>query len=299
MDIQKLKKSRVTDFSKITEGFENATNPTKVEYKKEVDSRFWKLQGDKMGNGMAIIRFLPRVDRSDKDEMPWVKVLSYWFKGPTGKVYAEKSLSTFNETDPVGEYVFPLLATKNPADKELAKKCPRKERYTSNILIVSDPANPQNNGKVFLFEYGKEIFKKIGEQLKPTLPGEEPVIVYDLWEGANLKLIQKSKEFNELLVPSFNESYFLEKSEIGKTDEDKQSIVDNIHPLAEFIDRKNFKSYVELKSKFDDVMGFGFESSHHSESRSSLPTQSAPKFEKPSYDDSVDDTAFFNGLIED
>ena len=155
------------------------------EKKSYVDERLWKPELDKSGTGSAVIRFLPAVDG---EELPWVKVWKHAFQGPTGKWFIENSLTTLNQKDPVSEHNSELWNTGLESDKETARKQKRKLEYYSNIYVVSDPKHPENNGKVFLFRYGKKIFDKIMAAMQPEFEDETPINPFDFWEGANFKL---------------------------------------------------------------------------------------------------------------
>jgi hypothetical protein len=245
MDIQALRKMRNSDFSKIAGEFEKISNP-ETQTKSYVDDRFWKLEGDKAGNGTATIRFLPR---TEGDELPWVRIFSHGFQGPTGKWYIENSLTTLGENDPVGEINSRLWNSGSEANKEIARKQKRKLSFIANIMVVSDPKHPENEGKVFLFKFGKKIFDKIMDKAQPTFQDETPINVFDYWEGANFKLRMRKKDG----YANYDESMFMEPAAIG-SDEEIVEIAKQQHKLAEFLDRKNFKSYEELKRKLDEVL---------------------------------------------
>lgn len=244
MDIQALRKMRNSDFSKITSEFQKIANP---EYGDRNDDRYWKLEGDKLGNGTATIRFLPRVEG---DELPWVRIFSHGFKGPTGKWYIENSLSTFNEADPVGELNSQLWNSGSEANKKIAQAQKRRLSYIANILVVSDPKHPENEGKVFLYKFGKKIFDKLMDKAQPTYEDEKPVNVFDLWEGANFKLRMRKKDG----YVNYDESSFLNPTAISEDDEVLLSVVNSRHKLSELLDRKNFKTYEQLKTKLEDVL---------------------------------------------
>ena len=246
MDINTLRKMRNSDFGKISSEFEKIANP-QSETKSYQDDRFWKLEADKAGNGTATIRFLPR---AEGDELPWVKIFSHGFQGPTGKWYIENSLTTIGENDPVGELNSRLWNTGNEADKETARKQKRKLSYIANVLIVSDPKHPENEGKVKLFKFGKKIFDKIMDKARPTFEDETPVNVFDLWEGADFKLRMRKVDG----YPNYDQSAFQEPSAITEDEDKLLAIVNGQHKLAEFLDRKNFKTYEELSRKLASVL---------------------------------------------
>ena len=257
MDINTLRKSRNQDFSKILGEFDKIAKPNEGGGKSYEDDRFWKLTADKAGNATATIRFLPRVEG---DEFPWARVFNHSFQGPTGKWYIENSLTTLGENDPVGELNSRLWNSGSEANKEIARKQKRKLTYIANIYIINDPAKPENNGTVKLFKFGKKIFDKIMDKANPTFEDEKPVLVFDLWEGADFKLRMRKVDG----YSNYDQSQFMEQSEIAPTDEEKLEIVSKQYKLSEFLDKKNFKSYDELKKKLEMVL-----------SGESAPTKSA------------------------
>jgi len=246
MDISTLRKMRTSDFGKISGEFDKIANP-QSESKSFTDDRMWRLEADKAGNGTATIRFLPRVEG---DELPWVRIFSHGFQGPTGKWYIENSLTTLGENDPVGELNTQLWNSGSEANKEIARKQKRKLSFTANVLVVSDPKHPENEGKVFLFKFGKKIFDKIMDKARPTFEDEKPVNVFDFWEGANFKLRMRKKDG----YANYDESAFMEPAAITEDDERLLAIANSQHKLSEFLDRKNFKTYEELARKMASVL---------------------------------------------
>lgn len=245
MDINTLRKNAKMDFGKISSEFDKIANP-QSDSKSYQDDRFWKLEADKAGNGTATIRFLPR---ADGDELPWVKIFSHGFQGPTGKWYIENSLTTIGESDPVGELNSRLWNTGSDADKETARKQKRKLSYIANVLIISDPKHPENEGQVKLFKFGKKIFDKIMDKARPTFEDETPVNVFDFWEGADFKLRMRKVDG----YPNYDQSTFMEPSAVGD-DNAIIGISKKQFLLNEFLDRKNFKTYEELSRKLASVL---------------------------------------------
>ena len=249
MDLKTLRASRKSDFSKITAEFDKA-DTGEGQKKSYEDTRFWKPERDKAGNATATIRFL---NRTEGDELPWVKIWTHGFKGPTGRWYIENSLTTIGQPDPVGELNMRLWNStgddNSPARKQ-ARDQKRKLSYITNILVVNDPKHPENNGKVFLFKFGKKIFDKIMDKARPTFEDEEPINVFDYWEGANFKLRMRQVEG----YPNYDSSEFESPRPIADDDEDILEVVKQQYALAEFNDPKNFKSYEELKRKLDSVL---------------------------------------------
>lgn len=262
MDIQALRKMRNTDFGKITSEFEKIANPESAGggQKSYQDNRIWKLEADKAGNGTATLRFLPRVEG---DELPWVRIFNHSFQGPTGKWYIENSLTTLNEKDPVGELNSKLWNSGSEANKEIARKQKRRLSYIANVLVVSDPKHPENEGKVMLFKFGKKIFDKIMDKARPTFEDEKPVNVFDFWEGADFKLRMRKVDG----YANYDQSTFMEPSAIAGGDEEAiLEVANKQHKLSEFLDPKNFKSFDELSRKLADVLD-----------DASAPTKSAAK----------------------
>ena len=217
------------------------------EKKSYVDERLWKPELDKSGTGQAVIRFLPA---KDGEELPWVKVWKHAFQGPTGKWFIENSLTTLNQKDPVSEHNSELWNTGLESDKETARKQKRKLEYYSNIYVVSDPKHPENNGKVFLFRYGKKIFDKIMAAMQPEFEDETPINPFDFWEGANFKLkIRKVDGFW-----NYDKSEFDSVKSLSDDDGELDKIWNKQYPLADFHAPSNFKSYDELKKRLDDVL---------------------------------------------
>lgn len=257
MDINTLRKMRNSDFGKIAGEFEKIANP-QSESKSYQDDRFWKLEGDKAGNGTAVIRFLPRTIKvvngnEVMDELPWVRIFNHGFQGPTGKWYIENSLTTIGEADPVGELNSRLWNSGLESDKEIARKQKRKLTYIANVLIVSDPKHPELEGQVKLFKFGKKIFDKIMDKARPTFEDETPVNVFDPWEGADFKLRMRKVEG----YSNYDQSVFLESAPIADSDEEILEVCNKQYLLSEFTDRKNFKTYEELARKLATVLETG------------------------------------------
>ena len=251
MDIQALRNMRKTDFSKISAEFDKIANPEAGGKKSYQDDRFWKLEADKAGNATAVIRFLPRVEG---DELPWVRIFNHAFQGPTGKWYIENSLTTLNEKDPVGELNSKLWNSGSEENKKIAQKQKRKLSYIANVLIISDPKHPENEGQVRLYKFGKKIFDKIMEKANPTFEDEKPVIVFDLWEGADFKLRQRKVDG----YANYDQSTFMEPSALFDGNEDKLlKVVNSQVKLVEFTDRKFFLTFEELARKLNDVLDGG------------------------------------------
>ena len=177
-----LKKSRSSSLNKLVT--ETAKINAPAEGSNE-DNRLWTPSVDKAGNGYAVIRFLPEPKGED---LPWVRVFSHGFQGPSGKWYIENSLTTFNEKDPVSEYNSSLWNNGTDAGKEQARKQKRRLSYIANIYVVKDPANPENEGQVRLYKFGKKIFDKLNEKMNPEFEDETAVNPFDFWDGADLKL---------------------------------------------------------------------------------------------------------------
>ena len=243
MSLETLKKSSSLD--KLLNAVKEDSAPQdKKSYK---DDRLWKPELDKSGNGYAVIRFLPAVEGED---LPWAKIWSHAFQGPTGQWYIENSLTTISHKDPVSEHNTRLWNTGLESDKELARKQKRKLQYFSNIYVVSDAKHPENEGKVFLYRYGKKIFDKVMEAMQPEFEDEKAINPFDFWQGANFKLkIRKVDGYW-----NYDKSEFDAPSPLLKDDDKIEEIWKLQYPLAEHTAATNFKSYDELKTRLDAVL---------------------------------------------
>ena len=213
---------------------------------KKGDDRFWTPTVDKAGNGYAVIRFLPPPRNED---VPFVRVFDHGFQGPGGW-YIENSLTTLGKNDPVTEYNSKLWNSGIEANKEIARKQKRRLHFISNIYVVTDSGNPDNEGKVFLYKYGKKIFDKLKEASEPQFADEEAINPFDLWSGANFKLKIRNLEGYR----NYDKSEFDNPKPLFDDDDKLKEIYDKEYPIQEFLDPKNFKSYEELKARLTKVL---------------------------------------------
>jgi len=211
------------------------------------DDRLWKLDVDKSGNGYAVIRFLPAPNGED---LPFVKLYSHAFQG-SGGWYIENSLTTLGGKDPVSEYNTQLWNNGTDSGKETARKQKRKLTYTSNIYVVKDPANPENEGKVFLYKYGKKIFDKLTAAMQPEFEDEEAIDPFDFWQGANFKLKAK----NVAGYRNYDSSEFAAQSPLLDDDDALEALWKKELSLAEIVAPDQFKSYEDLKRRLNYVLG--------------------------------------------
>jgi len=246
-----LKRNR-SSLDKLTKAIEATQSGTSEAGSKD-DTRFWQPSVDKSGNGMAVIRFLPAPAIDGDDALPWVRTFSHGFQGPGGW-YIDNCLTTLNEKCPVCEHNNTLWNSGIEANKEIARKQKRKLSYVANILVVSDPSNPENEGQIKLFKFGKKIFDKITEAMNPdpAFADEKPMNPFDMWEGANFKLkIRKVDGYQ-----NYDKSEFESPSAIFDGDDDKlEELWKKEYSLKEFVEPKQFKSYEQLKSRLDKVLG--------------------------------------------
>ena len=211
------------------------------------DDRLWKLDVDKSGNGYAVIRFLPAPEGED---LPFVKLYSHAFQGPGGW-YIENSLTTLSQKDPVSEYNTLLWNNGTDSGKETARRQKRKLTYVSNIYVVKDPANPENEGQVFLYKYGKKIFDKITTAMQPEFEDEDAIDPFDFWQGANFKLKAK----NVAGFRNYDSSEFAAVSPVLQDDDALEALWKKENSLQEFVAADQFKSYDELKKRLEYVLG--------------------------------------------
>jgi len=236
-------KKKSGSFEKLQTELEKVNNPVTS----FADDRFWKPELDKSGNGYAIIRFLPQPSNED---LPWCKIWSHAFNGPGGW-YIENSLTTLNKKDPISEYNTELWNSGVEANKDIARKQKRILKYYSNIFVVSDPKHPENEGKIFLFRYGKKIHDKLAEVINPQFEDETAYDPFDFWKGANFKLkVRKVDGFW-----NYDKSEFEAPSEVFDGDEGKlEELYGKLYSLTQFLKEDNFKSYDDLKSKLNRTL---------------------------------------------
>jgi hypothetical protein len=287
-----LKRNR-SDLAKLTKAIESTTQVAESGSKE--DTRFWQPEVDKAGNGMAVIRFLPAPQVDGDDALPWVRVFSHGFQGPGGWLI-DNCLTTLNEKCPVCEHNNTLWNSGIEANKDIARKQKRKLSYVANILVVSDPANKSNEGQIKLFKFGKKIFDKITEAMNPEFPDEAPINPFDLWEGANFKLKIRNVEGYR----NYDKSEFAEKSALYEGDDAKlEELWKSEYGLKEFLERKNFKSYEQLKQRLDKTLGFdGATAAPKSKAIDSLDTlkEEDVPFDTSSVED--EDLDYFKSLAE-
>ena len=213
------------------------------------DDRLWKPEVDKAGNGYAVIRFLPAPDGED---MPFVKLYTHAFKGPGGW-YIENSRTTIGGKDPVSAYNSELWNSGTDANKEIARSQKRKLSYYANIYVVKDPTNPENEGGVFLFKFGKKIYDKILAAMQPEFEDAEAIDPFDFWRGANFKLkIKKVAGYW-----NYDSSEFDSVSALSADDDELETIWKSEHSLEAFTSREQFKSYDDLERRLNMVLGIG------------------------------------------
>jgi hypothetical protein len=312
MNFSNLKKQS-SKFDNLLKEVDKLQNPT---YEKDDSTdNYWKPTPDKTGNALAVIRFLPGPAVDGDDALPFVRYFDHGFQNKvTGKWYIEKSLTTFDEKDPVSEYNSQLWNSTqddNSPERKQARDQKRRLHYVSNIYVVSDPKNPENEGKVFLFKYGKKIFDKITKMMNPDLESEPRINPFDLWKGANFKLKMTRQNVNmggrSISFPNYDESVFLTPGPLSENDDELESIWKGEYSLKDIIDRKNFKSYDDLKRKLNDVMGLSgtpvratkpvIEDDEEVPFTDSKPAKKAPA---PVVEDEEDeDLAMFRKLAED
>lgn len=238
-----LKKNRMSNLESLSKQVEKLAEKPSYE-----DDRIWKCERDKSGNGYAVIRFLPA---SNNEDMPWVQMWSHGFKGPGGW-YIENSLTTLGKDDPVSKANTALWNSGVESDKNIARDRKRKLSYYSNILVLEDSANAENEGKVFLYRYGKKIFEKITSVMNPEFKDETPLNPFDFWEGANFKI--KIRQVDG--YANYDKSEFASQSKLYDGDDAKcEAIWKQQHSLQDLVTVDKFKSYQELEARFNTVVG--------------------------------------------
>jgi hypothetical protein len=269
------------------------------------DNRFWYPNVDKAGNGYAVIRFL---DAPGDEEVPFIRMFEHGFKGPTGSWYIENSLTTIGKTDPVSELNSQLWNMSNDDESPTRKQAraqKRKLNYICNIYVIQDQANPENNGKVFLFKFGKKIYDKLNDAMHPQFPGDVPMNPFDFWAGADFKL----KIRNVDGYRNYDKSEFAAPAPMFDDDSQIEAVWKQEHSLQAFLAPSNFKTYEELKAKLDKVLGLNQNgtmtpaAARHAAAQKSQddddlpwsPPKSAPAASAP-VDEDDEDMAFFKKL---
>ena len=294
MSFETLKRNRGSNINKIIEA---AQSTNSSETKSYVDDRIWKPTVDKAGNGYAVLRFLPGKD----GEIPFVRYWDHGFKGPGGLWYIEKSLTSISQPDPVSEMNSKLWNTGRDEDKQTVRDRKRRLHYVTNIMVVSDPSNPANEGKVFLYQFGKKIFDKIMDLMQPQFQDEKPVNPFDFWEGADFKLKIRQVEGYR----NYDKSEFAAPAALLNGDDTElEGVYNRMHSLQEFLDPKTYKSYGELQEKLMRVLG---ESAPMTTAESvsldevatspSIPTSNEPEIKSESNDD--DTLSYFSRLAKE
>ena len=265
MSFANMKKNRNKSLESLIKETEKINSPS---FGNGDDDRFWRTALDKSGNGYAVIRFLPAPAGED---VPWVRTFNHGFQGPGGW-YIENSLTTLGQKDPVSEYNTSLWNSGIEANKDIARKQKRRLTYISNIYIVKDPSNPENEGTVRLFKYGKKIFDKINDMMNPSFEDETPVNPFDFWEGANFKMkIRKVDGFS-----NYDKSEFDNPAPLLEDDDKMEEIWKTQHSLQEFLAPEHFKSYNDLKVKLDKILG--------TTTVSTVAGEPSPKLDDPPFD---------------
>ena len=246
MSFADLKRNR-TDLSKLVAQAQETSGATQTQRQSD-DPRFWMPTRDKAGNGYAVIRFLPGDAAA---ATPWIRYWDHAFKGPTGQWYIEKSLTSIGQQDPLSELNSKMWNSGVESDKTIVRQRKRNLRYVANVLIVSDPSAPENEGQVKLYRFGKKIFDKIMDSMQPQFPDEKPVNPFDMWEGADFTVkIRKVEGY-----PNYDASSFKAPAAVPGSDQELEELYNKQHDLNEWGDPKNYKTYDELKSRLAMVLG--------------------------------------------
>lgn len=299
----KLKKNRNSSLEKLNEQLSKLNS--KPTYGKD-NEKYWKATRDDAGNGFAIIRFLPAPENED---FPFVKYYDHGFQGPTGQYYIEKSLNSIGQEDPVGIMNREIYARKNEDEIKSSSKFRRRTHYVSNIYVIKDSARPENEGKVFLYEYGKKIFDKLNDMMNPQFEDEKPVNPFDLWEGADFRLKIRTVD----KYPNYDKSEFDSPKPMFDDDAMLEAVYNQCHSLSAILDPKEFKSFDELQTKLNKVMGKDNAAPHKGSARvedeqdeqldmsamkekSSKDMKSTPAPTSGGDDDEDDDLEFFQKL---
>ena len=287
MDFSSLKSASSKDFTSLVNAAQDAGGATQQK-KSYVDERQWKPTVDKSGNGYAVIRFLPQ---PAGEKLPWARYWDHGFQGPGGQWYIEKSLTSIGQPDPVGEANTALWNTGRDEDKALARARKRRLHYVTNILVVDDPDHPENNGKVFLYQFGKKIYEKIMSAMQPEFKDETPMNPFDFWKGANFKIKIRNVEGYR----NYDRSEFDSPSVLAADDVLEDIYNNRLYSLKEWEDPASYKTYEELKARFEQVTGAGMseekrEALSMTADEAPIPSVSEPVFQTSSDPEPAVDT---------
>ena len=300
--LEKLKSNSKTNLNKLVNEAQKLTKKSNTE-----DERFWRVDRDKSGNAFAVIRFLPipQQDAEDEKALQWVTKYTHGFKNDsTGLWYIEDSLNTIGQQDPVGEYNRTLWNKGDEASKQQARKQGRRTNYFSNIYVVKDPSDPSTEGKVYLFKYGKKIHDKIMNVINPDEAfGDDPRDPFDIVSGLDFKLkIRTVDGYPNYDLSEFDkESYISDSDGNELSDEELQKVIDGMHSLQELVSKDKFKTYEELKDRFETVMGISSTSNVSNETRKAEeePKKETTTKPKDTKEDEDDDDLDFDSLLDE
>lgn len=287
---KQLKRDRENSIRSLSDEFKKLN--AKPQGPQEDTDNFWTPTVDKAGNGQALIRFLPPPEGESK---PIIRYWDHGFQGPGGW-YIEKSLTSLGQPDPCSELNAKLWSSGIESDKDQVRKQKRKLHFISNIYIIRDPANPENEGKVFLFKYGKKIFDKINDVMNPSFDGDEKIVPFDFWEGANFRLRIRNYEGYR----NYDKSDFEDRSPLSKDDSELERIWKMQYPLEQFLDPSKFKTYDELKARLNKVLGVSEASKPSRQQASQLPWQDDDETEvsNTTSDDDDEGMSYFRELAK-
>jgi len=306
MSLSNLKKNRAEVLAKLKAASEKQSSGGSSS--REVDARQWRPIFDKeRGIGSAVIRFLPAVEGED---LPWAKLIKHAFKGPTGKWYIENSLRTIDKSDPVALLNARLWNSGVDSDKDQAKLQKQKIEYYTNVLVIKDPANPENEGKVKIYRFGPMIFGMIQEKMFPKFEEDTPLNPFDPWDGANFNIKMVAKQVGKDVVPNYEKSVFGEPAAMCGGDDDAiDKVYSQCYALSEFSAPAVFKTEDELKRKLFDVLGAKTGSGVvtveglEAPAREATAPRPTPKAEDespiPDTSDDEDDLEFLKSLVKD
>ena len=250
MSFANLKRNR-TDLTKLVEDAKKATGGNSE--REGSDDRFWNPTRDKAGNGYAVIRFLPG---KEENGTPWIRYWDHAFKGPTGQWYIEKSLTSLGQNDPLSELNMKMWNSGDESQKKIVSSRKRNLRYVANILVITDQMNPENEGQVKLYRFGKKIFDKIMAAMQPQFPDEKPINPFDMWDGADFVIKISSENVGGKLLPKYDASYFKGSAALMDGDEDRlESVYNKQHAMGEWVDPANYKTYDQLNTRLKMVLG--------------------------------------------
>lgn len=191
------------------------------------------------------VRLLPNVKDPSKT---FFHYYSYgWNSFTTGQLVTVVSPTTWNQRDPIAEERYRVLRNGTEKEKEKALAIKRRENWLVNVYVINDPVNADNNGKIKLLRFGRQLHKIIMDAIEGEEAAELGPRIFDLSpKGCNLRIkVEKQGDY-----PTYVSSKFSTPKEIeGLEEAEFKKIYNGAFDLESYV---SVKSYDELKTILDE-----------------------------------------------